>query len=78
MFSVIEFKEASGGGLSIINTKWLTPRKQEVHWPPIKDSFAFSKVVRKVEQDIDQKWKLYQVEKIYYTTGIRIWLRYFF
>ncbi|CAG9762341.1 unnamed protein product [Ceutorhynchus assimilis] len=69
MFAVIEFKEADGGGLSLVNSQWLTPRKQEVFWPPIKNSSNFSKVLRRVEQDIDpDKWKLFGVEKVFYET----------
>lgn len=69
MFSVIEFRENDGGGISIVNSKWLTPRKQEVYWPPIKDNLKFEKVIRKVEQEVDSTWKLYPVERIFYTSG---------
>ncbi|XP_050510460.1 uncharacterized protein LOC126887142 [Diabrotica virgifera virgifera] len=69
MYSVIEFKqEEDGGGLSIVNSTWLTPRKTEVRWPPIKDNLQFKKVLRKLEPEIDETWKIYGVQKIFYST----------
>ncbi|KAF5277456.1 hypothetical protein FQR65_LT15986 [Abscondita terminalis] len=63
MYSLIEFKDDEG--LSIVNSGWLTPRKREVFWPPVKDQSAFNKVVRKSEVD-SETWKLYSINKVYY------------
>ncbi|KAF5308401.1 hypothetical protein FQR65_LT18177 [Abscondita terminalis] len=61
MYSVIEFDEDSGA-LAIVNTKWLTPRKKEVYWPPITDINKFKKCLRSsFDPSNIEKWKLYPI-----------------
>lgn len=69
MYSLVEFAEDAGGGLAVVSSKWLTPFKKEVFWPPYKHSKLFNKAVQKGEEVSDEKWKLYSVSKVYYTTG---------
>lgn len=69
MFAVIEFAPEQGGGISIINTNWLTPRKKEVFWPPYKEQSQFVKSVKRNEQINPDSWTLYQVQRIFYETG---------
>lgn len=69
MFAVVEFCDTQGRGLAVINSQWLTPRKHEVYWPPIKDSVQFNKAVRSLNQCIDvDTWIPYKLSKIFYTT----------
>lgn len=70
MFSVVEFKECDGGGVALINSQWLTPRKKEVFWPPVKDTNKFNKLLKEKEQSIDtEKWSIYEVQRVFYETG---------
>lgn len=66
-FVVIQFDEEGGNGLAVIHTKWLTPRKTEVFWPPFKDSSLFNKALKQ-GQEIDDKWKLYSIKKKFFET----------
>ncbi|XP_031328286.1 uncharacterized protein LOC116167618 isoform X2 [Photinus pyralis] len=65
MYSVIEFSRDSGGGLAVIRSQWLTPRKKECFWPPAKDSGKFDKILISVELPDTEKWKLYALERIF-------------
>lgn len=71
MYSVIEFDESKegNGGLAIINTQWLTPRKHEVLWPPIKDQKQFNKLLSSNAEADATKWKLYSIRRCFYATG---------
>lgn len=70
MFAVVEFdEEAAGGGLSVINTKWLTPRKKEVFWPPYKENNQFVRAVKRSEDINTETWSVYRLSRIFYETG---------
>ena len=69
MYAVVEFTAADGGGLSVVNAQWLTPRKREVYWPPIKSTPNFTKLIKAINFEIDSDWRLYGVERIFYETG---------
>lgn len=70
MFSVIQFDESDGGSVSIVHSKWLTPRRREVHWPPIKDGKAYNRLLtQNVDNSPDDNWKLYGVKRIFAETG---------
>lgn len=43
MFMVVEFEEAVGGGIAIVRSSWLDPRKKQVFWPPHKQSCQFTR-----------------------------------
>lgn len=67
-FLVIEFEE---GGLAVVQSHWVTPRKKEVYWPPVKNRSTFAKLLQADEPaDINDSWKLYPIQKIFYETGI--------
>lgn len=72
MFTVVEFHEECGGGLSVVRNEWFTPRKQEVFWPPHKDQTKYSKCLRNGET-IDDRWKLYKIERCFFETGINFY-----
>lgn len=68
MYHVVEFDQASGGGVGIVRDVWLTPKKKECFWPPDKLSSAFNK--RLVEGNHPQQdWQLYQIKRIFFSTG---------
>lgn len=70
MFAVVEFSEKNDGGISLVNSNWLTPRKTEVYWPPFKDSTKFNKAVRLLDQCINtETWSLFPISRIFYETG---------
>lgn len=69
MFAVIEFSPEQGGGLSLVNKNWLTPRKKEVFWPPYKEQAQFNKSLKKSEEINTETGRLYNVKRIFYETG---------
>lgn len=68
MYSVIQFNESDGGSVSIVRNKWLTPRRREVYWPPIKEGKAFDRQLA-LDNSPDEKWKLYGIQRIFVETG---------
>lgn len=63
-FLGIEFLEKGGGGLALVNSKWLTPWRKEVWWPPFKQE-QFDKLLKKGETP-DESWTLYGIFKSYF------------
>ncbi|KAB0794081.1 hypothetical protein PPYR_13701 [Photinus pyralis] len=61
-FVGVEFDARSGGGVAIINRNWLTPRKQEVFWPPYKYQSDFDMAVKKAEQPSD-RWRIFKLKR---------------
>ena len=61
MYQVIEFEEKDGGGVGVVHSSWVTPRKKEVFWPPLKDSLAFSRVLKRGEKFDENTWTLYAI-----------------
>lgn len=68
MFSVIEFTVEDGGGLAVVNSNWLTPRKKQVFWPPVNEQTKFNRYL-KTESVNTETWILYKIRKIYYECG---------
>lgn len=68
MFVVVEFAESSGGGLAIVHSHWLTPRKKEVFWPPYKENAQYVRAVKRGEESTES-WKLYNISRIFYESG---------
>ncbi|XP_039312222.1 uncharacterized protein LOC120359295 isoform X2 [Solenopsis invicta] len=68
MFTVIQFDEKSGANLAVVSTKWLTPLKKEVFWPPYKNVSSFNKALKKHEDVNENEWTLYNVQRIFYET----------
>lgn len=68
MFVVVEFEEGSGGGLAIVHSLWLTPRKKEVFWPPYKDNGQYIRALKRGEESTDT-WTLYTISRIFYEDG---------
>lgn len=66
-YVLIEFED--GGGVAIIRKTWLTPRKKEVFWPPLKDQKTFDKILENTKYPDTEKWKLYPILKCLYETG---------
>lgn len=68
VFVGIEFCEADGGGIALIHEKWLTPRKREVWWPPVKQQDQFSKALKKGESPASN-WKIFSVSRTFFEEG---------
>lgn len=71
MYSLVQFKDIDGGTLSIVNTEWLTPRKCEVYWPPVKGTKAFERLLT---CSPNEKWPLYGVQRVFCETGKNIFV----
>lgn len=76
-FVLVEFDD--GGGVAVVRKTWLTPRKREVFWPPMKDQRTFDKTLINTEHADIEKWKLYPVVRCLYETGehknsYKLWL----
>ncbi|KAL1509930.1 hypothetical protein ABEB36_004594 [Hypothenemus hampei] len=68
MYSVIEFNQNCGGGLGVINESWLTPRKKQTFWPPLKNQKLFNKCLAN-KAEADENWPIYDIERHYYRTS---------
>lgn len=57
-----------GGAVSLVHSSWLTPRKQEVWWPPVKHQDLFQKTLRKgtVPQNT---WDIHKVKRCFFAEG---------
>lgn len=69
MFVVVEFEENCGGGLAIVCSNWLTPRKKEVFWPPYKENAQYLRALKKHEDFNVETWKIFNVSRIFYESG---------
>lgn len=70
MFALVEFSPTeAGGGLSIVNSQWLTPRRKQVFWPPYKDQKQFERSVKRTEEVNKDTWTLYNISRVFYETG---------
>ncbi|KMQ91808.1 hypothetical protein RF55_8283 [Lasius niger] len=68
-FTGIEFTDDSGGGIALVSSQWLTPRKQEVFWPPYKFQFQYDKAIKKgVVPEQDGSWKIYKIKRCFFET----------
>jgi len=65
-FVIIEFDD--GGGVAIVRSTWLTPRKREVFWPPTKDQKTFNKILENIAHADTEKWKLYPILRCLFET----------
>lgn len=68
MFAVVEFSEDEGG-LAVVKSSWLTPRKRNVFWPLIKDTKQFNKILLSREDTSKESWLLYGIARIFYESG---------
>ncbi|KAL4710448.1 hypothetical protein ACJJTC_008850 [Scirpophaga incertulas] len=68
MYSLVQFKDNDGGTLSIVNSEWLTPRKNEVYWPPVKGTKAFERLLT---CSPNEKWHLYGVQRVFCETVLQ-------
>lgn len=69
MFAVVEFSEDEGG-LAVVKSSWLTPRKKNVFWPPIKDTKQFKKTLLCNKDPSKDSWLLYGISRIFYESGM--------
>ena len=67
MYKIVEFNKE--GGLAIVHTTWLTPRKKEVFWPPYKGNTNFMRALRKGENVNEETWQIYGIARNFYETG---------
>ncbi|XP_063219435.1 uncharacterized protein LOC134529371 isoform X3 [Bacillus rossius redtenbacheri] len=67
MYQVVEFDTDSGGGVGIIHSKWLTPRKKECFWPPFKHSQEYNKCLSDGQRPCE-KWRICALKRKFYIT----------
>ncbi|KAF5301374.1 hypothetical protein FQA39_LY10772 [Lamprigera yunnana] len=67
-FTGIEFSERGGGGVALICSEWLTPRKRHCFWAPIKSSVQFEKALIKRIPTNEQDWTQYEVSRCFFET----------
>ncbi|KAK4872857.1 hypothetical protein RN001_014886 [Aquatica leii] len=66
-FVGIEFSEESGAGVfELVHSSWLTPKKQEVWWPPLKHREAFDKALRKGDLPEEETWSIYKIKRCFF------------
>ncbi|KAK4877256.1 hypothetical protein RN001_009762 [Aquatica leii] len=69
-FVGIEFSEESGAGVfELVHSSWLTPKKQEVWWPPLKHREAFDKALRKGDLPEEETWSIYKIKRCFFKEG---------
>lgn len=68
-FAGIEFEDADGGDVALINTSWLTPRKREVFWPPFKHQWQFDKAVKTGMPPEENTWHLFSIKRSFFEVG---------
>ncbi|XP_067208313.1 uncharacterized protein [Linepithema humile] len=66
-YVLIEFDDG-GGSVAVVRSTWLTPRKREVFWPPVKDQKTFNKILESVVHAHTATWKLYPVQRCLFET----------
>lgn len=64
-YVVAEFEEEQGGGVAAVHSSWLTPRKEEVFWPPYKEQIRFDKALKYGEAVDTETWELFKVSRIF-------------
>lgn len=67
-FIGVEFKASEGGGLAIVRSSWLTPRKSKVFWPPYRTQDLYNKALVKGEEP-EKNWITYSVTRTYFQCG---------
>lgn len=60
-FAVIEFKD---GGISVVRSEWLTPRKKEVYWPADKEHSRFERLLLR-GGEISENWTPFPIVRIF-------------
>ncbi|KAJ8913071.1 hypothetical protein NQ315_006572 [Exocentrus adspersus] len=65
-FIGVEFDDTDGGGVGLINSKWITPRKKEAWWPPYKESVAFERALKRGETPDESTWTLCKVVRSFF------------
>lgn len=69
MYVLVEFDGEGIGELAIVRGRWLTPRKKEVYWPPVKQQSVFDKLLLDNRSPDTKNWKTYSVRRCLYETG---------
>lgn len=67
-FVGIEFASDCGGGVALVHSTWLTPRKKQAYWPPYKKQNLFDKALKTGEAPEDS-WQLYSVKRSFFEIG---------
>lgn len=65
-FVAVQF--SSDHTIAIIRKEWLTPRKSEVLWPPVKLQTEFDKAVKAAEPP-QENWKTFHIARVYFECG---------
>ncbi|CAG9858176.1 unnamed protein product [Phyllotreta striolata] len=65
-FVLVEFDKDDGGGVAVVHSSWLTPRKNESFWPPYKEQHQFDKALKNGCTVNTETWRIYKLNKIFY------------
>lgn len=68
MFVGIQFQANEGSQLALVHTKWLTPRKKEVWWPPYKLQEQYNRALRKGDSPTEN-WRIFDVARSLFLEG---------
>lgn len=63
----VQFEEE--GSLALVNELWITPRKREVFWPPVKNQIQFDKLLKNSARPDEDTWKLYKISRCIFECG---------
>ncbi|KAF5274637.1 hypothetical protein FQR65_LT16941 [Abscondita terminalis] len=61
----VQFADSDGGTVAVINSKWFTPMKREVFWPPYKTQHHYDNALKKGETPTDS-WPLYKISRTFF------------
>ncbi|KAF5276619.1 hypothetical protein FQR65_LT16261 [Abscondita terminalis] len=61
----VQFADSDGGNVAVINSKWFTPMKREVFWPPYKTQHHYDNALKKGETPTDS-WPLYKISRTFF------------
>lgn len=69
-YLVVEFDREDGGGVGIVNSDWMTPRKRNCMWPPQKNSVKFNKLLTDGKHP-EEDWIVCRIARVFYRTGTK-------
>jgi hypothetical protein len=63
-----EDSEEAAGGIVILSSNWLTPKKAEALWPAVKNQAVFNKLLKNHESP-GEDWTLIKIKRKFYECG---------
>lgn len=68
MFVGVQFDEEEGA-VAVVHKNWLSPKKNDVWWPPHKKQNQFNESLKKGESPNEDSWKLCKVTRKFFFEG---------